>query len=430
MSKVHGWGRNIWGPLNLSEDPGQRGYLPVGARRSYGDSSLNSGGLTVETSNLKTLVVNESGLATCGAGVTIGDLERAALNKGYFPKVVPGTEFVSIGGAFASDIHGKSHHSYGSFSRAVSEITIRLASNEVRRFQQNSAEFWASAGGMGLTGVVEEIQLQLNKVETSYVMVRSKRVANLDEMLESLRALDVDHPFTVAWIDLSGDFRGRGIVSGGRHATLNELNAKQKKNPFQYSDVNRFRVPDVFPSQTINSTSVRIFNEFWFNRVLRDGAVEVRKFMHPLDGIGSWNRVYGKNGFLQYQFVVPFDQIGFIQLVMKEIKRLGTGSFLGVLKTFGEESLGHLSFPMPGWTLTVDIPAGIEGLEKVLNKLDLKLLEAGGRIYLTKDSRMSSDHIKLMYPRVDEWRSIRNRMDPTNHWQSDQSRRLRLCKMD
>jgi decaprenylphospho-beta-D-ribofuranose 2-oxidase len=430
MTQYSGWGRNIRSQVNAEEVSGKRGYLAVGSRRSYGDSSLNSGGIAVETSHLRDIKISDSGLATCGAGVTIGELERAALRRGYFPGVVPGTEFVTLGGAFASDVHGKSHHINGSFSKATSWIVMRLASDERTRFDQGSNEFWASAGGMGLTGVIEEIQLQLVKIETSYVAVQNRRVADLDEMFNTINAFDVDNPYTVAWVDLSGDFRGRGIVSSGRHAMRAELNSSQKKSPFRYSDVSKFNLPDVFPKKTINSTSVKLFNEFWFHKVAKDGVSEIQKFMHPLDSIGSWNRLYGRDGFLQYQFVVPLHQTAFIYLVMQELKKLRVGSFLSVLKRFGEESMGHLSFPMPGWTLAVDIPVGIDGLDKVLNMLDRKLLEAGGRIYLTKDSRMSSEDIKYMYPRINEWRAIRDRMDPINRWQSDQSRRLRLCKMD
>jgi decaprenylphospho-beta-D-ribofuranose 2-oxidase len=371
-----------------------------------------------------------NGLATCGSGVTIGELERAALAQGFFPKVVPGTEFVSLGGAFASDVHGKSHHVNGSFSNAVSEIKLRLANGDLVTLGQDSEDFWATAGGMGLTGAIEGIQIQLGKVETGFVVAQHQRVGNLDEMFESMREVDLGFPFTAAWVDFSGDFRGRGIVSTGRHANFDEISSNKRGSPFESHNPVRLQTPDIFPKGSINSRTVRVFNEFWFRKPLVDGVMNLQKFLHPLDGIGAWNRIYGKCGFLQYQFVVPMNQFEFIELVMQEMRKMKVGSFLGVLKCFGEQSRSHLGFPMPGWTLAVDIPVGIEGLSETLDRLDNKLIEAGGRIYLTKDSRMSASHIELMYPRINEWRKIRKRMDPEFQWQSDQSRRLRLCEMD
>ena len=428
MTKLHGWGRNVY-----TEDFGStsiaRGYLPIGSRRSYGDSSLNSGGSSLAMNHFNKIEIDCNGLATCGAGVTIGELERAALAQGFFPKVVPGTEFVSLGGAFASDVHGKSHHVNGSFSNAVSEIKLRLANGDLVELGQDSEDFWATAGGMGLTGAIEGIQIQLGKVETGFVVAQHQRVGNLDEMFESMREVDLEFPFTAAWVDISGDFRGRGIVSTGRHANFDEISFNQRRSPFESHNAVKLQTPDIFPKRTINSRTVRMFNEFWFRKPLVNGVSNLQKFLHPLDGLGAWNRIYGKCGFLQYQFVVPMNQFEFIELVMQEMRKMKVGSFLGVLKCFGEQPRSHLGFPMPGWTLAVDIPVGIEGLSETLDRLDNKLIEAGGRIYLTKDSRMSASHIELMYPRINEWRKIRKRMDPEFHWQSDQSRRLRLCEM-
>jgi decaprenylphospho-beta-D-ribofuranose 2-oxidase len=261
-------------------------------------------------------------------------------------------------------------------------------------------------------------------------VTENNRVGDLDSMLVELQEMNDRFPHTVAWIDLSGDFRGRGIVSGGRHALLSDLSKKAQLNPLQYVDRRSIGLPDIFPSGVMNSATMRAFNEVWFRKPLGSGVLGVQKFMHPLDGVGAWNRIYGKSGFLQYQFVVPFDQIGFIRLVLAEMKKLKVGSFLGVLKSFGVASKAHLSFPFPGWTLAVDIPANVDGLDEVLSQLDEKLVEVGGRIYLTKDARMSSELVRAMYPRIDEWREIREQMDPNHIWQSDQSRRLRLCAMD
>jgi decaprenylphospho-beta-D-ribofuranose 2-oxidase len=437
MKSYSGWGRNIssesrdcvLGDLDSKRD--DRGYLAVGMRRSYGDSSLNSGGTVIQLQNTSAIVIDSSvGVAECDAGVTIGELERVSLERGFFPVVVPGTQFVSMGGAIASDIHGKSHHLDGAFSKNVSSLSIRLASGESVVLDPKDARFAATVGGMGLTGVVTSVTTKLRKVETSYVVTENKRVADLDYMLSALIEMDKKFPYTVAWIDLSGDFRGRGIVSGGRHALKSDLPNRILNRPIVHLNRPALKVPDLFPNGLINSSSVRAFNALWFQKPTGGGFENVNTFMHPLDGIGHWNRLYGRDGFVQYQFVIPFDQSWFIKYVLQEMKSLGLASFLSVLKSFGDESSGLLSFPKPGWSLAIDIPTYVEGLSKCLDRLDDKLVEAGGRIYLTKDSRMRSEHVGVMYPDLDKWRQIREQMDPDHKWQSDQARRLRLCEMD
>lgn len=412
----------------VSKPQAPRGVIAHGLRRSYGDSSLNVGGTTIDTEFLSDLSFHEdSQSVTAGAGVSIRALEVASLARGVFPPVVPGTGFVSIGGAIAADIHGKSHHSTGSFSSCVKRIQLLYSDGEIRDVYPEgptSEHFWATVGGLGLTGLILEADLQLIPMKTPSVLVEETRVQNLDEMLSLLSVSDKDFQHTVAWIDLSGDFRGRGVVGKGNYVTTE---SSEVQSPPKIKEGLSLPFPKVGGISFINKYTVRAFNEMWFRKPLTNGVSTIDSFMHPLDKLQNWNRIYGGRGFLQYQFVVPEGNEDFLAHVLQVMKGLGAASFLGVLKRFGKGSRGHLSFPTPGWTLALDIPAQIDNLEQALNSLDSQLCARGGRIYLIKDARLKADFVPLMYPRLEEWRSIRNNMDPNGTWQSDQSRRLKLC---
>lgn len=405
-----------------------RGVIAHGLRRSYGDSSLNVGGVTVDTAFLSHLSFHvDSHSVTVGAGVSIRQLEVAALAHALFPPVVPGTGFVSIGGAIASDIHGKSHHSTGSFSSCVKRIALLYSDGEIRDLfpeGPTSEHFWATIGGLGLTGMVLEADLQLISMRTPSVLVEETRVENLDEMLSSLSSSDQDFQHTVAWIDLSGDFRGRGVIGKGNYV---DSGSSEVGSPPKIKEGLSLPFPKSGGLSFINKYTVRAFNEMWFRKPLTHGISTIDSFMHPLDKLQNWNRIYGGKGFLQYQFVVPEGNEDFLVHVLQVMKDIGAASFLGVLKRFGQGSRGHLSFPTPGWTLALDMPAQIDNLERALNSLDSQLCARGGRIYLIKDARLKADYVPVMYPRLEEWRSIRNNMDPSGTWQSDQSRRLKLC---
>jgi decaprenylphospho-beta-D-ribofuranose 2-oxidase len=431
-----GWGRNLKGYVryqSLDEFTPQTGWqeqsgLPVGLGRSYGDSSLNLEGISWNSSNLKYIAISVEGSeASCGAGVTIGELERFAESKGLFPPVVPGTEFVTIGGAIASNIHGKSHHSYGSFGDNLLEIEIlRTNGEKLKLFPagDTSEYFWATVGGMGLTGAILSAKIKLIPITNSFMTVRERRVSNLEEMLKELQIMDSSNIYTVGWIDLSGRFLGRGLVSGGNHSHNTELKAPTNTKSNQLS---RRSLPPLPPINFINKFSVRAFNEFWFRKPLREGIMHYRPFLHPLDGIVDWNKIYGPKGFVQYQFVIPFGEEDFIQMVMFELRKSGVASFLGVLKKFGASDSRYLSFPKPGWTLAVDIPANLYGYQSLLNQFDSALCRIGGRVYLTKDSRLNKNHFQKMYPGHDSWRDIKHALDPRNYWRSSQGIRLGLC---
>lgn len=406
-----------------------RGAIAHGLRRSYGDSALNIGGVSIETAFLSSISFHpNSQSVTVGAGVSIRALEKAALENQLFPPVIPGTGLVTIGGAIAADIHGKSHHSTGSFSSCVQRIQLLYSDGEIRDLHPSgptSQHFWATIGGLGLTGIILEADLQLISMKIPLVQVEETRVNDLDEMLSLLSVSDQNFQHTVAWIDLSGDFRGRGVVGKGNYVP--QESPESQTNLTKIKEGLSVPFPNVAGISFINKFTVRAFNEVWFRKPLTNGITPIDAFMHPLDRIQNWNRIYGSKGFLQYQFVVPEGNEDFLARVLNVMKELGAASFLGVLKKFGENSAGHLSFPKPGWTLALDIPTDIANLEQTLNSLDSQLCARGGRIYLIKDARLKPEFVPVMYPRLEEWRSIRNNMDPSGTWQSDQSRRLKLC---
>jgi decaprenylphospho-beta-D-ribofuranose 2-oxidase len=428
-----GWGNNFHSIANrasgfgiealqsfVADAKSERGLLAAGLFRSYGDSALNSGGTLLDLSSLNSILIEESsGVAVLGAGVTITQLEQAALKHSLFPPVVPGTGFVTMGGAIAADIHGKSHHQTGTFSACLRRIKLLLSSGAIVDYTPSDAEFWATVGGLGLTGVVLEVELQLRKVAGNTADVTERRVKNLGEMIDLLGGADTDFEHTVAWIDLSGDYKGRGVVSLGNYGTTS-VKTKESKSSGP-------KLPSIAGKNFITPLSVRAFNEMWYRKPLKNGPIALGKYMHPLDGVNEWNNIYGSAGFLQYQFVIDIGKEEIFEKLFAGLRTLKAASFLGVLKKFGERSPSPLSFPRAGWTLTLDYSTDVPGLEKFLSEFDEELVAAGGRIYLIKDSRVSPTLIPLMYPELNEWREIRRTMDPKGLWQSDQARRLHLC---
>jgi decaprenylphospho-beta-D-ribofuranose 2-oxidase len=392
---------------------------------------LNSGGILLESKKLNSLQIDhKTGVAVVGGGVAISTLENESLKFGYFPFVVPGTAKVTLGGAIASDIHGKSHHKIGSFSNHLLEIKLLDASGLITAIQpdgETSDLFWATVGGMGLTGMIVEATLKLMKIETSFVKVHEKRVQNLDELLEIVNKLNESHNYTVAWVDLSGKFQGRGIVSGANHVSSVELPTKLIPKKLIPSGLRERNIFYPLRFSLINRFTIKVFNAVWFYKPLGKKIQHIQRYMHPLDGISNWNVLYGQKGFIQYQFVVPFEEVEILKLIIAKLKIEKCASFLTVLKSFGEASRGLIGFPMEGWTLAIDLPVGNGRLFKILDEVDDLVLRGGGRIYLTKDSRMRSHHLISMYPEIERWKSIKNEVDPRNCWQSDQGRRLNLC---
>jgi decaprenylphospho-beta-D-ribofuranose 2-oxidase len=439
-SKISGWGKSTssYSDIKQIQFPELelpsctvRGFVPRGLGRSYGDSATNSGGTALESRDLDRIFIDSTaGVAIVGSGVTIQQIESESLPLGYFPNVVPGTAQVSIGGAIASDIHGKSHHKVGSFSNHIIEIKVLGSDGIVRTFKpedDSSQHFWATIGGMGLTGMITQATIKLQKIETSYLTVKESRVRNLDELLSTLKSLSEEYLYTVAWIDLSGKFLGRGVVSGANHCDASSLPRKYKSKELAPINVRQKQIPNAFKLGVVNRFTTRIFNYIWFRKPLGKKLQHVQKYMHPLDGISNWNVVYGDRGFIQYQFVIPFDRSDVLKTILIKLRNSKCSSFLSVLKGLGEQSKGLLGFSIPGWTLAIDLPVNNSGVAKVLIELDDLVLKSGGRIYLTKDSRMNPNHLAQMYPNLEEWKKIKSQMDPGNCWKSDQGRRLNLC---
>ena len=439
LIKHTGWGRTHSSSSKCYEinevnqtffDENQNG-LAIGLGRSYGDSSINSNGSYIKLNSINKIMIDPVQMnATCSADVTIGDLERASIKEKLFPLTVPGTEFVTIGGAVASNIHGKSHHNSGSFGKSVLEITLLKSNNErVKLYPsgETSRFFWATVGGMGLTGVITEVRVKLERIETSYVEVEEKRAKNLDELIALLNDFDSKYKYTVAWIDLSGDYLGRGIVSGANHSKLNSLPKRKQKKLFETRKRKKITVPNLFPSWFINKNTVTLFNTLWFKKPLFKRIEHIQAFLHPLDSLLKWNRIYGKSGFIQLQFQVSNRELQFVRDILDLMKQYKVVSFLGVLKKFGAADHSLLGFPELGWTVAIDVPAGkTEFIIELQNQLSI-LVEKKGRVYLTKDSILSKDHFQQMYPNYKEWILIKKEMDPQGFWASDQGRRLGLC---
>ena len=414
-----------------------RGVIARGLGRSYGDAAQNAGGTVLDATCLDGLhrVDLDGGVVTVGAGVSLQTLMERLVPLGWFVPVTPGTRQVTVGGAIAADIHGKNHHVDGSFCSHVAQATVATPTGTVVVSEQADPDlFWATAGGMGLTGVVLDATIRLIPVETSYLLVDTERAPDLDTAMDLMLTGDQDYRYSVAWIDCqsTGGRLGRSVLTRGDHAPLQALPERLRRDPGRaraFAPRSLARIPLTPPSGLLNPLTVGAFNELWFRKAPRHQTgkpVHMASFFHPLDGVGEWNRLYGTRGFLQYQFVVPDEQGEAVRRIIERLTRLRLASFLAVLKRFGPGNPGPLSFPAPGWTLALDLPVGHPALPGLLDELDAEVIEAGGRIYLAKDSRVSPGAFRAMYPRLDEWLAVRGRVDPDGVMQSDLGRRLGL----
>jgi len=419
--------------VRMVSEAGQRGVLARGLGRSYGDAAQNGGGLVVDmTARNRVLSVDtDTALVRVEAGVSLDQLMRLLLPLGLFVPVSPGTRQVTVGGAIAADIHGKNHHVDGSFGGHVVAMDLLCADGSIRELTPESDLFWATVGGMGLTGLVVRATLRMKKVESAYCLVDTERCADLDDLMQRMAEGDHRYTYSVAWIDClaHGSSLGRSVLTRGWSATHDQLPPKLRDHALDFRPKQLAVAPPIFPSGLLNRASVAVFNEAWYRKapVERRGEVQsIAAFFHPLDGVGEWNRIYGPKGFLQYQFVVPFGAEDTLRRCIQMLSDTGQASFLAILKRFGESSPGHLSFPAPGWALALDVPIGAAILGGLLDRLDEEVLAAGGREYLAKDSRLPASAIPRMYPRLDEWRDVRRAADPDGVFTSDLARRLGL----
>ncbi len=446
---LSGWGRTAPSAAELRRpetleavvgafrDAGGRGVIARGLGRSYGDVAQNAGGLVVDLTGLRRILEfdRETGRLVVEAGCSLADILDLCLPAGWFLPVVPGTRHVTIGGALACDVHGKNHHRDGSFGRHVLAFTLLTPRGEIRELdpEHTPDEFAATVGGLGLTGIILEVTLRLLPVQTAEMRVTTERAANLDEALDRLAATDHLYRYSVAWVDCAAKGRGfgRSVLMRGDHATFDDLPAGRRVAP----SPPRGRAIEVPAwaslAPLMRNTALAAFNELYFRRSRPAVAAPapLESFFFPLDALGSWNRLYGRGGFLQYQFVVPFGAEETVREILRLVANGKRRPALVVLKRFGPAA-GLLSFPRPGWTLALDIALPAPGLGTLLDAADDLVAAAGGCVYLAKDSRLRRDHFAEMYPELGRWREIQSRLDPQGRMQSDLARRLAVTRKD
>ncbi len=435
MTTLAGWGRlpTVDGTLRLSEgleEASQGISLARGLGRSYGDASLPASAATpVLGTHLADRLLAfdpERGILRAEAGVSLQQLNRLMPPRGWTTPVVPGTQYVTLGGMVASDVHGKNHHVAGCIGEHVRALRMRVADGRVLEVTEESEPelFRATLGGMGLTGHILEVELQLAKIESPWIWSETHRVLDLDALVATLREKSREWPYTVAWADCTkrGPHMGRGFVTVGRYATRDE--ARHERPEFR----ERIAVPVEAPSWLVNPLTVRTFNAGYY-RVMtaRSGAhlTHPQGFFHPLDGVRHWNRLYGRRGFAQYQCVLPVEGDGRAYVRFFDVlTRTGGASPVIVVKDCGAEGKGTLSFPRPGISIALDVPFQGAATQALIDALNEVVIEAGGRIYLTKDALTRVEHWLAMEPRLDAFNEVRRKWDPEARIRSALSVRL------
>jgi decaprenylphospho-beta-D-ribofuranose 2-oxidase len=443
LAKLMGWGRTkasasvTLRPADTADlrtafdDPRPRahGLIVHAAGRSYGDCALNAEGSAVLSAGLDGILGfdPDTGLVSVEPGVTFRQMMAAFLPHGFLVPVSPGTGFATIGGAVANDVHGKNHELAGSFCSHVEEIDLLTADGALRTIGPSAepALFYATCGGLGLTGIITRVAFRLKKVPGQGVVVRSQRVPDLGAFLAAM-AETARATYSVGWID--GTARGRSLGRGILET------AEPSAEAVPAASARLLRVPFDFPDFALNTLSIRLFNALYFRKApasARLQAVSFAKFLYPLDALRDWNRIYGRRGFYQFQNVLPFaGGEAALRALLEVIAASRRASFLAVLKRLGPGigPSGPLSFPMPGFTLALDFPAG-PGIEDLYRRLQDITLRAGGRIYLAKDALLDAEAFREMYPRWREFADILAQIDPKRRVQSDMSRRLRLHEL-
>lgn len=436
---VTGWGRTCPSLTSLHhvrpEDvfSDVEDFNPLIARglgRGYGDCAVVGGGATVRLRGTENLIV-DGDRVTVDAGVSLDHLLQVVVPLGLFVPVTPGTRYVTIGGAIAADVHGKNHHCDGTFGSHVECMEVVTPSGGVVMLRQTDELFWATVGGMGLTGVIARATIRMIRIETSRILERTRRFSNIDSLMSAMEEADSYSKYSVAWVDtLSGGKRiGRSVLSSGEHARLQDLPRRLRDAPLRYRCSPGIELPAVAGRFRVTPSLVRAFNEFWYRKFSssREAHVsEIESFFHPLDRLSNWNIIYGRRGFVQYQFAVPDASAHVVGATLSLLQQRRVPAFLSVLKRFGEQNRGLLSFPLKGWTLAVDIPASFSGLGQILDQTDQLVVGAGGRVYLAKDSRLDPRLLPRMYPKFEEFRTMRRTVDPSLTLQSNLSRRLGL----
>ena len=436
LEPVAGWGRHpvrsgrVERPERLGLPAGAATVLGRGLGRAYGDAAVPARADThvVATPRADRILDFDaaSGRLTCEAGLSLAEVLRLFLPRGWFPPVTPGTKFVTVGGCVAADVHGKNHHRDGSFGGFVERLRLRVADGgEVVCGPDVERElFLATVGGMGLTALIVEVTFRLQPVETPWMVVETEALHDLGAMLEGLEASAQDWPYTVGWIDglaRGGDI-GRGVLIRGRHARADEVGARTPP-------VRRvLGVPIDAPEWLLNPMLMRLFNGLYYRAhgaARRARRQSYERFFYPLDAVRDWNRLYGPRGFLQYQCVLPRAAgRGAVGVVLERLATAGAASFLAVIKDCGPASEAYLSFPVEGTTLALDLPYRGAATEALVHELDACVIASGGRIYLAKDAVTRAEDFARMMPRLGEWKAVRDRWDPARRFRSALSVRV------
>ncbi|SPF43529.1 FAD binding domain protein [Candidatus Desulfosporosinus infrequens] len=419
----------------LSSDQ-QSSYIPRGLGRSYGDTAQNKGAgvLLNELFNHFLSFDSSNGILECEAGVSLAEINQYLVPKGFFLPVTPGTKFVTVGGAIANDIHGKNHHKDGCFSEHVLDFHLLLADGSIQKCSrdENREIFRATIGGIGLTGFILSARIRMQRVETGYIVVDYRKARNLDEALKLFSEGDNKYQHSVAWIDClaNGGSLGRSVLMRGNHAMRSEL-PKDIRDPLRIPDKRKLNVPFAFPSMVLNQLSIALFNKVYYASFTDNThkIVDYDSFFYPLDAVQNWNRIYGKKGFVQYQVVLPPEtsREGLVSLLEK-LSKSRRSSFLAVLKSSGSANEGLLSFPYTGHTLALDLPIKDQAVFPFLRELDDIVIKYGGRVYLAKDSEISPELFRQMYPKLNQFQELRQKLDPNQIFSSSMSRRLGITE--
>lgn len=415
----------------------QSSYISRGLGRSYGDSALNENAGVISSDRWNHFYeFNEStGVVHCECGISLEEIINTFLPRGWFLPTTPGTKYVTVGGAIAADVHGKNHHQDGSFGNFVVNFQLLLASGEVVTCskEENQHIFWATIGGMGLTGVILSAHIQLISVETAYYHVSYQQSDCLDHTLECFDQTDANFRYSVAWIDClaSGKSLGKSVIMQANDMLRADLPPRLKSHPLEIKKHRKRSIPFNLPSITLNRWSVAAFNTLYYkSNKTGQKIVDYESFFYPLDSVLHWNRIYGRRGFVQYQVLFPreLSQKGLVALLEK-ITQSRRASFLAVLKSCGDSNPGFLSYPLPGHTLALDFPNTGTCLFEFTRELDKIVLDHGGRLYLAKDALTDAQTFAQMYPALDEFKRVKAQIDPCNRFSSSQSRRLGITEV-
>lgn len=434
MTEIHGWGRYprqqsaVWSPRTPADAATMLStagtLVPRGLGRSYGDSGLDANVMSTDDLSRFIAFDEETGDLTCDAGVSLDEILRVYVPRGWFLPVTPGTRYVTVGGAIASDVHGKNHHVEGTFGQHVLSMQVLIGTGEVLTVSpaEHPDLFFATCGGMGLTGVILAATVRLKPIVSSLIHETTIKAPDLEAVLAAFEETR-STTYSVAWIDCLARGRqlGRSLLTVGEHAGSGPLTTRQRAP---------FRVPIDFPTIAMNPVTMGAFNNLYFHKTRRarhERDIPFEPFFYPLDIVRDWNRLYGKPGFVQYQFVLPRAAgVTALRTVLERIAASGRGSFLAVLKVFGPQNDNMLSFPFEGYTLALDFQA-VPPVFALMTELDRTVQDHGGRLYLTKDARMTETMFKESYPRWREFEAVRERYSATGVFSSVQSRRLGLA---